>query len=122
MIVRIYGDFNGYGQFWRQKTNPIQSQFYLAPQIFRGLKKQSQFVRGQLGAKSLITIAYEILDVGGSEKTNPIRSQSKHALSAVERTNFSFVIRQKEWEKERNRSQHLINEQDETYSRNDVRA
>ena len=35
------------------KTNPIQTQFYLAPRILWELKKQSQFTNGQNEHKCL---------------------------------------------------------------------
>jgi hypothetical protein len=40
------------GGFGRQKNKPKQSQFYLAPDLCWGLKKQSQFYRSGFGDKN----------------------------------------------------------------------
>jgi len=40
MTIRIYGHFCGFGGFGRRKTNPIRTQFYLAPRFIWGLKDQ----------------------------------------------------------------------------------
>ena len=50
------------GGFWQRKTNPIQSQSYLAPSTAGGLKtylkKQSQFLIGENDVNLTFTMTY----------------------------------------------------------------
>jgi hypothetical protein len=51
----------------------------------RNLKKQTQFSKGQNGAKSYLKGYYGNITVHGAQKN---KANSKHALSAVEWANF----------------------------------
>jgi hypothetical protein len=46
MITKTYGDFSIFWRFLTTKNKPNQTQFYLAPRISGGLKKQTQFTNG----------------------------------------------------------------------------
>jgi len=39
VIVRIYGDFNGSGQFWAAKNKPNSKPILLSPPDFPGIEK-----------------------------------------------------------------------------------
>jgi len=53
VILKIYGDFDDFEQFWAAKNKPNSKPVSVSPQHCWGLKKQSQFAGGQKWRKVL---------------------------------------------------------------------
>jgi len=79
-MARIYGDFVDFERFWVAKNKTNQTQSLLAHSTAVGLKnnlkKQSQFVKEQIGVKSVIIMVYGDFNGLRRQKNKAKQSQS----------------------------------------------